>query len=129
MGINTNVTPASIARLLQEYKFENVGIDSYASILIERTLELGNWDELRWLFNTYGIKRIGEYTKKLGHRRSTPVTFNYWRKLLGIEEYCRAPFEEIRKTFGDNYHDGSLENSNLKHANTAKTSSTPSCYF
>jgi hypothetical protein len=92
-----NIIPSSLARLLQEYKFEKVEIESYSSVIIERTLEMNNWEELRWLFRTYGNKKISEYLKQLGHRRLTPLAFNYWRKLLGIEEFRRAPFEEIRK--------------------------------
>lgn len=65
---------------------------------------MGNWDELRWLFQTYGIPRIKNYLKRLGHRRLSPMTFNYWRKLLGVKKYRQAPFAKIRKdVWRDNF--------------------------
>ena len=89
--------PSSIARFIQEYRFENVNIDSHANVLIERTLEMGNWDELRRLFQTYGVSRIAEYIRTLGQRGLSSMPFNYWRKLIGVKEYRQAPFLEIRK--------------------------------
>ena len=38
--------PSSITRFLQKYRLDNVTIESHANVLIERTLEMGNWDEL-----------------------------------------------------------------------------------
>ena len=89
--------PSSIARFLQEYRLENVTIESHANVLIERTLEMGNWDDLRWLFQTYGVSRIADYLRTFGHRGLSPKTFNYWRKLVGVKEYRQAPFSEIRR--------------------------------
>ncbi len=88
--------PASLERLFQEYEFKNVDVNSYANTIIERTLELGTWEELHWLFHYYGLQRIIEYLKRFGDRRLSKITFNYWRKLLEIKEYRHAPFEEIR---------------------------------
>ena len=38
--------PTSLARLFQEYEFESIDIDLYAHTIIERTLEMGTWEEL-----------------------------------------------------------------------------------
>lgn len=88
--------PASLARLFQEYDFASMDVNLHANTIIERTLELGTWEELRWLFHFYGLKRIVEYLKKLGDRRLSKVTLNYWVKLLQVKEYRQAPFAEIR---------------------------------
>lgn len=90
------ILPKSFARLFQDYEFEQMDVDSYANIIIERTLELGTWEQLHWLFHYYGVQRIIEHIKRYGHRRLSKVTFNYWCKLLDIKEYRQAPFEEIR---------------------------------
>jgi len=92
-----SLIPASLSRLFQEYDVTSLDIDAHASIIIERTLEMGTWEELCWLFRTYGVQPIIEYLTRLGHRRLSPVTFNYWRKLLKIEKYQVAPFHEVRK--------------------------------
>jgi len=90
-----NNIPAALERLFQEYEFKKMDVNSYANTIIERTLELGSWEELHWLFHYYGLPRIIEYLKQLGDRRLSKITFNYWRKLLQIKEYRRAPFGEI----------------------------------
>lgn len=93
----SNPIPSSLVRLFQEYDFESIDVEQHANPIIERTLELGTWEELHWLFHHYGIKRIIEYLQKYGQRRLSRMTFNYWCKLLGIQEYRRAPFAEIRE--------------------------------
>jgi hypothetical protein len=39
--------PSSLARLFQEYDFESMDVDRHANTIIERTLEMGDWDEMR----------------------------------------------------------------------------------
>jgi hypothetical protein len=92
-----NNIPTSLARLFQEYDFASMDDKTYANTIIERTLEFGTWEELHWLFHHYGVPRIIDYLKQLGDRRLSKITFNYWRKLLEIKEYRRAPFGEIRE--------------------------------
>jgi hypothetical protein len=93
----THNIPASLARLFQEYDFNCMDACSHANTIIERTLEMGTWEELHWLFHHYGIQRVIEYIQKHGHRRLSKMAFNYWCKLLKIKEYRRAPFGEIRE--------------------------------
>ena len=86
----------SLARLFQGYDFEGMDVQLHANTIIERTLELGTWEELHWLFHHYGVPRIIEYLKRLGSRRLSKMTFNYWIKLLNITEFRQAPFAAIR---------------------------------
>lgn len=92
----SNSLPTSLARLFQELDFESMDVKLHANTIIERTLEMGTWEELHWLFHHYGIKRIIEYIQRYGHRRLTKIAFNYWCKLLEIRNYRPAPFAEIR---------------------------------
>ena len=91
-----NSIPSSLARLFHEYDFARMDVRQHANIIIERTLEMGTWEELRWLFHHYGIQQITEYLQQFGNRRLSKMTFNYWIKLLQIKEYRPAPFAEIR---------------------------------
>lgn len=90
------VIPESLSRLFQEYEFNKMAVDSHAKIIMERTLELGTWDELHWLFHHYGVQRIIAYIRRYGQRRLSKRTFSYWCQLLEINTYCHAPFAEIR---------------------------------
>lgn len=96
-NFKTEKIPVSFTRYLQEYDFDQINPELHAIPIIERTLEMGTWEELHWLFHHYGIQRISEFLKRYGHRRLSKMTFNYWCKLLKIKNNQQAPFAEIRK--------------------------------
>jgi len=76
----------------QEYDPVRLSLERDADLIIQRTLEFGTWDEVRWLFAAYGRQRIGAFLRKRGERLLPPVTFTYWRKLLGIKKWQTSPF-------------------------------------
>ncbi len=76
----------------QEYDFEQLDLARDANLIIHRVLEFGTWDEIRWLFQQYGAKRIRLFVRKHGERWLKPVSFNYWRKLLRIRRWAISPF-------------------------------------
>lgn len=84
--------PAGLKPYFQEYDVNRLDITRDANLIIQRVLEFGTWDEIRWLFETYGSKRIRLFLRERGERLLKPVTFNYWRKLLGIRRWRKSPF-------------------------------------
>jgi squalene cyclase len=79
-----------------------VGIDELdikrdANLVIQRVLEFGDWDEFRWLFELYGAKRIRKFIRAYGERWLKPVSFNYWRKLVGIRQWKKSPFSTPKR--------------------------------
>jgi hypothetical protein len=84
--------PAGLKPYFQEYDIARLDIGSDANLIIQRVLEFGTWDEIRWLFTTYRSKRIRIFLRAYGERWLKPVTFNYWRKLLGIRKWRKHPF-------------------------------------
>lgn len=84
--------PSGLKPYFQEYSVARLNIVDDANLIIQRTLEFGTWDEIRWLFQTYRSKRIRLFLREHGERGLRPVTFNYWRKLLGIRKWKKSPF-------------------------------------
>jgi hypothetical protein len=84
--------PASLKPYFQEYNLVELNIRRDADLIIQRTLEFGDWNEIRWLFQVYKRERIQRFLRKHGERWLKPVTFNYWRKLLGVRRWQKAPF-------------------------------------
>jgi hypothetical protein len=84
--------PAGLKPYFQEYDFRTLDLDRDADLIIQRTLEHGTWDEVRWLFRTYGSSRIRTFVRERGERLLSPVPFNYWRRLLGLRRWRRSPF-------------------------------------
>lgn len=84
--------PAGLRPHFQEYDTSRLDIKQDANLIIQRTLEFGTWDEIRWLFKVYSSNRIRLFLRKHGQRGLKPVTFQYWRKLLGIRKWETSPF-------------------------------------
>lgn len=76
----------------QEYDLTALRLRRDANLVIQRTLEFGTWDEIRWLFRVYSRRRIQRFLREHGDRLLKPVTFSYWRKLLGLRRWQSAPF-------------------------------------
>ena len=41
--------------------FDMMDIECHKSVIIERVLERGTWEQLRWLFVTYGEASVAEW--------------------------------------------------------------------
>ena len=84
--------PPTLRPYFQEYALESLKLGRDATLIIQRTLEYGTWDEVRWLFQTYGDQRIRVFVRERGERMLSRVAFTYWRKLLRIQRWRRSPF-------------------------------------
>ena len=84
--------PAGLWPHSQEYDPLALDLVRDANQVIQRTLEHGTWDEVRWLFSTYDAPCIRIFLREHGERLLSPGSFNYWRKLLQIRRWARAPF-------------------------------------
>jgi len=88
--------PSGLAPYFQEYDLAALDLQDDADLILQRTLEYGTWDEVRWLFSVYGAPRVRRFVREHGERWLSKVAFNYWRKLLGIRRWRRAPFPTAR---------------------------------
>jgi len=90
--------PESTAWLFPEYTFGKMDDEGFANVIIERILERGLWDELRWLFARYGRPRIATWLRQHGFRRLSPCSFAYWRRVLGVKRYKAPPWAAASKS-------------------------------
>jgi hypothetical protein len=79
--------PVSAAWLFPEYEFAGMDAEEHAGVVIERVLERGSWDELRWLFGRYGEPRVAEWVRRHGFRLLNKRTFALWQVALGVDDY------------------------------------------
>ena len=93
--------PIGLKPYFQEYDIARLNITRDANLIIQRVLEFGTWDELRWLFETYRSKRIRLFLRERGERLLKPVTFTYWRKLLDIRRWRKSPFPTAKGELWD----------------------------
>ena len=92
MSAQPQQIPLSLQPYFQEYDLKDLHLQRDANLIIQRTLEYGTWDEVRWLFKAYTRQRIQRFLREHGERWLKPSTFNYWRKLLGVRRWQAAPF-------------------------------------
>lgn len=91
---SVSAIPPGLKPYFQEYDITQLDLNRDANLILQRTLEFGTWDELRWLFSAYSVKRIRAFLSEHGERWLKPVTFHYWRKLLNLRKWKKHPFPE-----------------------------------
>lgn len=79
--------PPSAAWLFPEYEFADMDTEKHAGVIIERVLERGSWEELRWLFARYGELRVAEWVRRHGFRLLSKRSFALWRLVLGVDDF------------------------------------------
>jgi hypothetical protein len=84
--------PSGLWPHFQEYDPRRLDREQDADLIVQRTLEHGTWEEIRWLVASYGVERIREFVRLRGERLLSAATFTYWRKLLGLRRWRRSPF-------------------------------------
>jgi hypothetical protein len=91
-NLETNSIPIALRLFFQDYDIDSLQVERDANLILQRTLEFGNWDDMRWLLQTYGKERIRVFLREFGERMLRPSTFNYWRKLFGLRRWKHSPF-------------------------------------
>jgi Family of unknown function (DUF6922) len=99
--VKNDQIPEGLRPYFQEYDLARLKLEADAGLIIQRTLEFGTWDEVRWLFLTYRKRRIRLFLRKRGERWLSPVTFNYWRRLLGVKSWHSSPFSTAKGELWD----------------------------
>jgi hypothetical protein len=84
--------PSELKPYFQEYDLQSLEVERDAVLIIQRVLEHGTWDEVRWLLGVYGAPRVRAFLREHGERLLSQTAFNYWRKLFGIRRWRRSPF-------------------------------------
>ena len=82
-----NDLPLDTEWLFPEYDFAGMNLEDYRGVIIERILERGSWDQIRWLFKTYGETLVADWVRKHGFRLLSKRSYALWRLSLGVDDY------------------------------------------
>lgn len=94
----TNVSiPSSLWPYFQEFDPQRLDCKADADLIIQRTLEYGTWEEIRWLIAFYGVERVRKFLRRHGERLLSAPSFTYWRKLFEVKHWQRSPFRDEAK--------------------------------
>lgn len=59
-----NSLPEHVAGLFHRYRWETLDVGRHSSVIIPTVLQWGAWDQIRWLFATYGWDEIRDWIAK-----------------------------------------------------------------
>jgi hypothetical protein len=72
--------PNHLTKYFWEYNISDLEINNYKQLIIERLLEKGNWDAVKWLFESYqadDIYNIVNHSSNLSIK-----TLNFWKQVF-----------------------------------------------
>lgn len=86
MKTSTQPIPISLAPFFQEYPLVDLDLEQSAPTIIERTLQFGNREEIRWLFDVYTQERITKWIQTWGEYGLPEPHLCFWKFILGLDE-------------------------------------------
>jgi hypothetical protein len=78
--------PPDLEWMFPEYDFAEVGLSSHQGVIIERVLEKGAWEQVRWLFKSYSEEKVADWVRKHGYRMLSKRSFALRKLALDIKE-------------------------------------------
>lgn len=77
--------PAGVRNLLWEYSIDDFSIDeSWERTVLGRVMQLGGWDEMRWLLRNFDRPRLRSFLEGRGRRALAPRELRFWALICGV---------------------------------------------
>jgi hypothetical protein len=76
--------PDYIARLLWQVDPGQIDLDAHRDYVLERVMQRGGWDAMRWLRRTYSRETMADFLRRRG-TRLPPRERAYWSLAVGVE--------------------------------------------
>ncbi len=77
--------PEEVRRLFWDVDPCALDAKAHRNFVLDRVLEYGGMDAVRWAEKTYGLAGIREYFVARGHRVLSRKTRSFWRLILNLE--------------------------------------------
>jgi hypothetical protein len=85
--------PKAFHNLFWEVDAEKLDTDEYPEYIMERILEYGTLEGVKWMRRTFGDERIKAFIKGAGQRSLSLRTINFWQMILKLRpEECTKKF-------------------------------------
>ena len=83
--------PKEFHEVFWEVNPEKLDTEAYPEYIIQRILEYGTLEGVKWVRKTFGDEKIKKYKTGTGRRRLSTVTLNFWQIVLNlIPEKCMS---------------------------------------
>ena len=77
--------PDSLAPFFQEYDLSSLEVQRSAHTIIERVLQFGNREEIRWLFSVYPRQQITDWVQQWGSYALPEPHLTFWKLFLDVQ--------------------------------------------
>ena len=81
-----------------EVDFDSLDPHRDGDYILARLLEFGGMEEVRWLIATYGLERIHDFFRDVGHPEISDRTTCFWRAVFKAEDEVWASPPAWRRT-------------------------------
>ncbi|HEX7671443.1 MAG TPA: hypothetical protein VF395_17740 [Polyangiaceae bacterium] len=81
--------PDEVARLFWDVDPASVDLDRHRDYVMERIMDRGTWEAMRWLRRTYPREALADFLLRKGKRLIAPRERAYWALVSG----CKLPAE------------------------------------
>lgn len=76
--------PISLKPFFQEYDISKLTPETDSFTIIERVLQFGNRQEIKWMFDTYSQEKIFLWLTQYGDERLPQPHLNFWKLVLEL---------------------------------------------
>lgn len=76
--------PISLKPFFQEYDISKLTPETDSFTIIERVLQFGNRQEIKWMFDTYSQEKIFLWLMQYGNERLPQPHLNFWKLVLEL---------------------------------------------
>jgi len=78
---------AGVKALLWEYSLDEVPAgERWEKTIIERVMQRGCWEDMRWLLRTFDRSRLRSFLKNRGRRVLAPREIRFWARICGVPD-------------------------------------------
>jgi hypothetical protein len=79
--------PSHVRALLWEYDLDDPqGPERLDRVVVERVMERGGWESMRWLLGTYSKSEMREFLERRGRRVLPPRELRFWSWAAGVPD-------------------------------------------
>ena len=82
-----NKLPQNFKGILWSRKIKKLDLNKDKNYIIHQVLAYGNWNQIKWLFNTYSKGKVSQIFVNTPQKKYSPSAFNFVKNhLLGLKK-------------------------------------------
>lgn len=89
-GFARNTLPRGLRRFFWDVRLADLSTEQHQNFILARLLESGDWQALRWVFQTYPRKALTTFLQDRGVALLSRRAWHFWSVQLGLKPRARS---------------------------------------